>query len=284
MISSSASNWVDRGEAAEPKIAKALRHFLGFPVPDPEAELLQEAGILVSMVAADASEVQVAAYLGYLEDRRDRERAPAAHRRLEAIAIWHIAKAALTRDRAVRLRWRKRIWSCTDVDCHARTWTEQSALAEPRRVLSTRAAEWACDRVAGLEGTPSSIARDFGVAWSTVWSAVERIGRARVDDAERVGPVAMVGFDETVMQPAHRRRRRRFVTAVVDVATGQLLDVFEGRDARHLRAWMAGLAPSWLSQVQVVSLDPHEGYRSAVVGSDPVTGQVSLLSHAAVVV
>ncbi len=78
------------------------------------------------------------------------------------------------------------------------------------------------------------------------------------------------------MQPADRRRRRRFVTGVVDVATGQLLDGFEGRDARPLRAWMAELAPS-LVQVQVVSVDPHEGYRWAVVGSDPVTGQASPL-------
>ncbi len=69
----------------------------------------------------------------------------------------------------------------------------------------------------------------------------------------------MVGFDETVMQPARRRRRRRFVTAVVAVAAGQLLDVFEGRDARQLRAWMAGLARSWLAQVQVVSLDRPQG-------------------------
>ena len=61
----------------------------------------------------------------------------------------------------------------------------------------------------------------------------------RVEDPDRVGPTAMVGFDETVMQPAHRRRRRRFVTAVVDVATGQILDVFEGRDAIDLRVWLA---------------------------------------------
>jgi hypothetical protein len=87
-------------------------------------------------------------------------------------------------------------------------------------VLTARAQEWACDRVARLEGTPASIAAGFGVSWWTVWSAVERIGRQRIDDPDRVGVVAMVGFDETVMQPAHRRRRRRFVTAVVDVATG----------------------------------------------------------------
>ncbi len=93
---------------------------------------------------------------------------------------WVTLRDAPSGDRAVRLRWRKRIWECRDDDCEVRTWTEQTPLAEPRRVLTTRPGEWASDRVAALEGTPSSIARGFGVSWSTVWSAVERTGRARV--------------------------------------------------------------------------------------------------------
>ena len=186
--------------------------------------------------------------------------------------------------RPVLLRWRKRIWACPDGDCPTRSWTEQTGLAAPRRVLTARAEAWACDRVTAIEGTPASIARSFGVSWSTVWAAVERVGRARVEDPSRVGPTAMVGFDETVMQPAHRRRRRRFVTAVVDVGTGQILDVFEGRDAAQLRAWMTTMPLSWLAQVQVVSVDPHEGYRSAVVNPDPVTLRPSPLEGVTVVV
>ncbi len=63
------------------------------------------------------------------------------------------------------------------------------------------------------------------------------------------------------MQPTYRRRRRRFVTAVVDVSTGQILDVFEGRDAADLGRWMATMPPGWLAGIDVVSVDPHEGYR-----------------------
>jgi hypothetical protein len=103
MISDRASNWVDRGEPAEPKIAKALRHFFGFGVPVADDTLREYAGTVVGMVAADASEVQVAAYLGHLEDGLGLERSTARHRRLEAVAVWHVAKAALTRDRALRL-------------------------------------------------------------------------------------------------------------------------------------------------------------------------------------
>jgi transposase len=191
---------------------------------------------------------------------------------------WVTLRDAPAAGRPVRLRWRKRIWSCPDGDCDVKTWTEQAALAEPRRVLTTRAAQWATDRVAAIEGTPASIAAGFGVSWSTVWAAVQRIGQGRVDDPGRVGPTAMVGFDETVMSPARRRRRRRFVTAAVDVATGQILDVFEGRDARDLRRWMREVPARWLAGIEVVSVDPHEGYRSAVVSPG------SPLEHATVVV
>ena len=135
-----------------------------------------------------------------------------------------------------------------------------------------------------MEGTPASIARGFGVSWSTVWAAVARLGAEIVDDPNRVGLRAMVGFDETVMQPARRRHRRRFVTAVVDIQTGQILDVFEGRDAADLRAWMASMPASWLAGIEVVSVDPHEGYRSAVVRPDPFTGQASPLAGTTVVV
>ena len=181
---------------------------------------------------------------------------------------WVSLRDAPSGGRAVVLRVWKRVWSCPDPDCPARTWTEPCELAEPRRVLTGRAVVWAADRIAAVEGTVASIARGFGVSWPTVWTAVERVGSARVDDPARVGATPMVGFDETVMQPAHRRRRRRFVTAVVDVISGQVLDVFEGRNAADLRAWLSSMPAAWRDAVEVVSVDPHEGYRHAVTNTD----------------
>ena len=100
MISPNASNWVDRGEPAERKLVRVLRHFLDFAAD--EATLQHHADVLLAMVDADASEVQVAAYLGTLEDEQGLARSPARHRRLVAIAAWHVGKAALTRDAALR--------------------------------------------------------------------------------------------------------------------------------------------------------------------------------------
>ena len=180
-------------------------------------------------------------------------------------------------DRPVVVRWRKRVWACREAQCSVKTWTEQRGdFVAARRVLTVRAEQWVTNRVKALEGTPASCARTLGVTWSTTWSAVERHGSVLVDDPDRVGATVQVGFDETVMSPARRRRRRRFITAVVDIVTGQILDVFDGRDAADLRRWLATRSRGWLDGVRVVSVDPHEGYRSAILGNS-LLGDVTVV-------
>ena len=110
----------------------------------------------------------------------------------------------------------------------------------------------------------SSSARRLGVSWSTVQSAVEEAAEQVAGDPGRVGPTARLGFDETVMASAGRRRRRRFTTAAVDAATGQIIDVFDGRDAAGLGKWVSQQPRWWTESVEVVCIDPCEGYRSAV--------------------
>ena len=162
------------------------------------------------------------------------------------------------------VRWRKRIWWCPRVECEVRTWTEECELAGPRRVLTRRAAQWAVGRLAAVEGTVASAARRLGVAWATVWSSVGDAAQQVADDPERVGAVARLGLDETVMSSAGRLRRRRYVSAAVDAATGQVLDVFDGRDAADVGRWLEQQPAGWLAAIEVVCCDPHEGYRSGI--------------------
>ena len=166
--------------------------------------------------------------------------------------------------RPVRVLWKKRVWECRDPRCGAGSWTEQSELAGPRRVLTRRAERWAAGRLAAVEGSVASAARGLGVSWRTVWSAVEEAAERVAGDPDRVGPTTRLGFDETVMASAARRRRRRFITAAVDASTGQIVDVFDGRDAAGLRKWVSQQPRWWADSVEVVCIDPHEGYRSAI--------------------
>jgi transposase len=186
--------------------------------------------------------------------------------------------------RAIRLRWRKRVWACVDPDCGTRTWTEESWLAAPRRHLTNRARAEICRRVGEDNDAVAACAKDYGVRWHTAMECVLDVGTPMVDDPSRIEGASAVGLDETMYLHARRGRRRVLVTGVVDVETGALLDVFEGRDAADLRRWMAEMPTEWLAHIQVVSVDPHEGYRSAVHGDDPITGRPSPWAHTTLVV
>jgi transposase len=171
-------------------------------------------------------------------------------------------------ERPVIIEWRKRVWACAERECGVRSWTEQRPdFALERRVLTVRAGRWVCDRVSALEGTTASCARRLGVSWPTAWTAIVEHGQRRVDDPDRVGPCEQIGFDETVFTHARRGRRRTFVTAAVDTSTGQIIDVFEGRDSADLGRWLARQPAEWCGTIGVVSVDPHEGYRNALIGS-----------------
>ena len=100
MTSKQASNWVDRGAPAVPEIERTLRFFYDRHDPVDAPRLQDAAQMLFGMVAADASEVQIAGYLKHIAHEFAIPFPP--HARLASVAVWHTAKAALIRDAAQR--------------------------------------------------------------------------------------------------------------------------------------------------------------------------------------
>jgi hypothetical protein len=98
LISEKASNWVDRGAPAGPVIARVLGFFFDRHGPEDHDWLALAAEDVIGMVAADATDVAVAGYLKSVARSRGIE-FPARARQV-SISCWHIAKAALVRDRA----------------------------------------------------------------------------------------------------------------------------------------------------------------------------------------
>jgi hypothetical protein len=103
MINTKASNWVDRGEPPEPTLTRVLASYLELEPSANDTQLREYAAAVRGMAEADATEVNIAGYLRPLESTHLAAEHPARHRRAAAIALWHIAKAAEVRDRAVRL-------------------------------------------------------------------------------------------------------------------------------------------------------------------------------------
>ena len=102
MITPNASNWVYRGESPDPAIARLLSSYLHLDPATAGTQLQEYTTAVRGMSDADSTEVQIAGYLRSLEERHGKEH-PASHRRAVAIAVWHIARCAEVRDRALKL-------------------------------------------------------------------------------------------------------------------------------------------------------------------------------------
>jgi transposase len=177
--------------------------------------------------------------------------------------------------RPVVLAWCKRVWRCVEPACAVRTWTEQTVQVRPRAVLTERARAEACRRVGKDAHAVAAVARDLGVGWATVMRAVADHGRPLVDDPARLNGVAALGLDETSFLKATRTAPTRYVTGLVDLERGRLLEVVADRTRAAVAGWFDARSRDWLAGVGTVALDPWRGYASALVAS---------LSHARVVV
>jgi transposase len=177
--------------------------------------------------------------------------------------------------RPVVLWWRKRLWRCREPACKVRTWTERAAAIRPRAVLTERARAEACRRVGKDAHAVAAVARDLGVGWATIMRAVADHGTPLVDDPTRLDGVATLGLDETTFLKATRLAPTRYVTGLVDLEQGRLLDVVADRTRAAVDRWLGARPRGWLAHIGTVALDPWRGYASALVAT---------LGHARVVV
>lgn len=103
IIAMKASNWVDRGEPATPRLMRVLQHLFSRD-PDLDRDWLeQQARTIEGMVAADAPEAQVSGYLKSVGRDLHLPEESLRHTRLAATALWSLAKAAQVRDFAERV-------------------------------------------------------------------------------------------------------------------------------------------------------------------------------------
>ncbi len=145
--------------------------------------------------------------------------------------------------RPVRLVWHKRRWRCGQQGCGTASFTAQEAQIAPARALLTaRAARWATRR-AGRGEAIQDTASVLGCDWHTVNASVRRWGQALLAaDTQRVSTVEALGLDETLFCRRGRFAKRAWSTSIVDVGSGQLLDIVPGRTAKRPGTLAAGTA------------------------------------------
>ena len=95
--------------------------------------------------------------------------------------------------------------------------------------------------------------------------AVRDYGTPLLEDPTRLDGVTMLGLDETSFLKATRTAPTRYVTGLVDLERGRLLDVVADRTRAAVNGWLDARSRDWLAQVGTVALDPWRGYASALV-------------------
>ncbi|MGA7272296.1 MAG: ISL3 family transposase [Acidimicrobiia bacterium] len=166
--------------------------------------------------------------------------------------------------RPARLVWHKHRWSCVNADCGRGSWTSQDRrIAAPRLGTTDRAGRWVTGQVGRDGRTVSEVARELDCDWHTVNDTVLAYGKALLEaDTRRVGRVTALGLDETLFARFGTWRTQAWATSIVDVVTGTLLDMVEGRDSQGPIAWLEARGIDWRAHVRYGVLDLSGPYRA----------------------
>src|SRR4029450_7109787 len=102
----------------------------------------------------------------------------------------------------------------------------------------------------------AAVARDLGVGWATIMRAVADHGTPLVDDAARLAGVTALGLDETSSLKATRVAPTRYVTGLVDLERGRLLDVVADRTRAAVAGWLGARTHDWLARRATAAPEP----------------------------
>lgn len=165
--------------------------------------------------------------------------------------------------RSVELVWHKRRWCCPNKACGIRSWTETNDMIAPARsAMTTRAGRWVTFQVGRYARAVTELAEELRCSWHTINSTIMAWGQALLDaDTERVGAVEAVGLDEILHERRGRFRTKMWASTIVNVATGQLIDMVQGRKAKPVIDWFKAQPKEWRTAIQYGLMDLSGPYR-----------------------
>jgi transposase len=172
----------------------------------------------------------------------------------------------------VEVLWSKYRWHCEETACDRLSFFESTAQV-PRRARSTgRLRDQLVDAVIRSGRAVSETAAAFAVSWWMVRAALNEACLLTLPEVDELSP-RMLGIDE------HRFRSVRYfrdpasgswirhepwMSTIVDLDTGQVLGVVDGREHKGVGDWLFARPLAWRLGVQVVAIDPSAAFRKAL--------------------
>ena len=154
--------------------------------------------------------------------------------------------------RVTRLVWRKRRYRCTEC---GRSFTETHAHLPARQRVTGRFRAWLAERVAD-GAAHAEVAREERTTRYQVTRAFAELADQLTAREHRPRRLSL---DE-----AHHRRHRELATVASDLDRRRVIEVLDGRDRRTIERWMSALPAEVRAGIEVVSIDPYDGYRQAI--------------------
>lgn len=171
----------------------------------------------------------------------------------------------------VEVLWSKRRFFCDEPECPRQTFSESTAEV-PRRARSTRRLQDALvSAVIGSGRAATETAAAFGVSWWLVQRALNN-AMHELPDVNTLQPKRL-GIDEHRFRSVRYfkdpetnawKRYEPWMTTIVDLDTGQVLGVVDGRDSRGVGDWLFARPLDWRLGVEVVAIDPSAAFRKAL--------------------
>ena len=171
----------------------------------------------------------------------------------------------------VEVIWAKYRLFCDEELCARRTFAEATPQV-PRRARSTRRLRDALvSAVINSGRAAAEAAAAHGVSWWLVQDALNHAA-TRLPDVDTLRP-RMLGIDEHRFrsvrffkdpQTGQWKRYEPWMTTIVDLDTGQILGIVDGRDSKGVGDWLFARPLEWRLGVQVVVIDPSAAFRKAL--------------------
>lgn len=171
---------------------------------------------------------------------------------------------------AVELVWRKRRWFCDEPLCSRSTFAEFTEQVPRQARVTARLRQAVVAAVTRSGRAVSETARAHAVSWWLVQAALTAAA-VLLPEVDQL-PVTRIGVDEHRYRSVRYFRTRtggwrRFepwMSTIVDLDTGQVLGVVDGRDSAPIDAWLASRTQAWRDRIEVVAIDPSAAFRKAL--------------------
>jgi transposase len=170
----------------------------------------------------------------------------------------------------VELVWLKRRWFCDQGGCPRGTFSEVTDQVPAFARSTARLCQALVAAVVVSGRAASEVARAHRVSWWLVQAMLTAAADLLTDPDQTT--VRRLGVDE------HRYRSVRFfrdehggwrryepwMTTLVDLDTGRVLGIVDGRDSAGVGAWLAARSRAWRERIEVVAIDPSAAFRRAL--------------------